>query len=76
MIAKITRAYVRHYRDNGQTTAYVEWVDHKGETGRTEGKVLLPGNTKAPLAAVCGMHMGSLLARAICHGVEIEREAW
>ena len=61
MIAKITRAYVRHCRDNGQTTAYVEWVDHKGKPGRTEGY---------------GLHMGTLLARAICHGVEIERETW
>lgn len=30
---RITAAYVRHYRDNGQTTAYVEWADGS----RTEG---------------------------------------
>lgn len=24
---EIKRAYVRHYSDNGQTKAYVEWLD-------------------------------------------------
>ena len=37
MIAKITDAYVRHYSDNGQTKAYVEWIDNRGKAGRTEG---------------------------------------
>ena len=75
MIAKITRAYVRHYRDNGQTTAYVEWIDHNGTAGRTEGAVLSkrPGPT---LAETYGLHMGALIARAICHGVEVERQTW
>jgi len=76
MIAKITAAYTRHYRDNGQTTAYVEWIDHKGETGRTEGPVLLPIGTKHPLAEVYGLHMGTLFARAICTGVEIDHQTW
>lgn len=31
--ATITKMYVRHYRDNGQTTTYVEWSDG----ARTEG---------------------------------------
>jgi hypothetical protein len=73
MIAKITDAYVRHYSDNGQTTAYVEWIDHRGRTGRTEGAVKAKRGT---LAQVYGEHMGALIARAICHGVEIRRERW
>jgi hypothetical protein len=31
--ATIVRAYVRHYSDNGQSLAYVEWSDGS----RTEG---------------------------------------
>lgn len=72
-IAKITDAYVRHYSDNGQTTAYVAWVDSKGRTGRTEGAVRAESGT---LAQVYGEHMGALMARAICHGIEIRRERW
>lgn len=37
-IKTVTKAYVRHYSDNGQTTAYVEWQDERGTKGRTEGK--------------------------------------
>ncbi len=79
MIAKITRAYVRTYRDNGQVTAYVEWVDHKGAIGRTEAPVRLPNesaSTGRKLAEVFGDHMGALMARAICTGVAIDREVW
>lgn len=32
---EIERAYVRHYSDNYQTTAYVEWLDGS----RTEGNL-------------------------------------
>lgn len=35
---KIVKAFIRHYTDNNQTTAYVEWDDG----ARTEGK---PDNT-------------------------------
>lgn len=73
MIAKITDAYVRHYSDNGQTKVYVNWVDHRGNLGRTEGDVRAANGT---LAQVYGEHMGALLARAICHGVEIRHERW
>jgi hypothetical protein len=31
---QIKRAYVRHYSDNGQVTAYIEWADGS----RTEGE--------------------------------------
>jgi len=63
MIAQITRAYVRHYSDTGQITAYVEWIDHKGIAGRTEGT---PG----------GAHMNALFSRAAREGVCIESEVW
>lgn len=72
-IAKITRAYVRKYRDNGQSSAYVEWVDDRGNAGRTEGPIKAETGT---LARVYGLHMGALMARAICTGIEIEREIW
>ncbi len=65
MIAKITKAYVRHYSDSGHTCAYVEWIDSRGRTGRTEGETSL-GAT----------HMMALLARARREGVTIERQDW
>lgn len=73
MIAQITRVYTRHYRDNDQRTAYVEWVDHNGKSGRTEGPVHWEGQT---IAERYGLHMGALIARAICHGVPVEHEIW
>jgi hypothetical protein len=36
-ISRITKVYTRHYRDNGQRKAYVEWIDNRGREGRTEG---------------------------------------
>lgn len=63
MIAKITKAYIRTYSDSGQTTAYVEWVDHKGKSGRTEGKEYNP-------------HMQALTKRAEREGVQVERQYW
>lgn len=63
MITKITKAYIRTYSDSGQTMAYVEWMDNKGKTGRTEGK---PNNA----------HMKALLDRAQREGVEIDRQRW
>ena len=58
-IAKITKAYVHHYRDNGQTVAYVEWMDLRGKAGRTEGD---PHNP----------HMTALFRRAQREGVLVE----
>jgi hypothetical protein len=63
MITKITSAYVRTYSDNGQTVAYVEWVDNKGKTGRTEGRE-------------SNGHMIALLLRAKREGVTVERQRW
>lgn len=63
MIKQITKAYVRTYSDSGQVTAYVEWVDRRGTSGRTEGK---PD----------GAHMRALMSRAEREGVKVERERW
>lgn len=62
-IAKITKAYTRHYRDNGQTVTYVEWIDTKGVAGRTEGE---PSNA----------HMVALVARAARESAPVTRETW
>ena len=70
MITKITAAYVRHYSDNGQTTAYVEWINSHGKTGRTEGAA--DPRTRTPI----GAHMTALLDRAAREGVTIEQQIW
>lgn len=63
MIIKVTDAYTRQYRDNGQVTTYVEWLDAKGTTGRTEGDA---GNP----------HMAALLSRAAREGIAHRQEIW
>lgn len=72
MLVSIQKAYVRHYRDNGQTTAYVEWTDSRGKTGRTEG----PAEFYHGLLIPAGPHMGALFDRAIREGVTVGREVW
>lgn len=62
-IARITRAYVRTYSDNGQITAYVEWLDSKGGCGRTEGPER-------------NAHMAALIKRAQREGITLMRETW
>ena len=69
-IAQVTDAYVRHYSDNGQTTAYVEWCDQNGGRGRTEG-----GLFPCP-HVVLGTHMTALFARANREGIAIRGETW
>lgn len=69
-ITRILSASVRHYRDNGQTTAYVEWIDARGTRGRTEG--IADEQSMMPI----GAHMGALFARARHEGVTITRETW
>jgi hypothetical protein len=63
MIARINRTYTIRYRDSGQVTTYVEWTDHRGRNGRTEGKAE-------------NAHMQALLARAAREGIEHTRECW
>lgn len=75
MIAKITAAYVRHYRDNGQTTAYVEFIDGRGCPGRVEGK--WPQEICPHCGGVVrGSHMAALLARAAREGITVTQEVW
>jgi hypothetical protein len=69
---KITRAYIRQYRDNKQIVAYVEWSDGS----RTEG----PSPSGKPFGfygiSDFGPHMGALLTRALMDGLTIERQVW
>lgn len=60
-IAKFVKAYIRHYSDNGQTTAYVEWRDETGAKCRTEGKEY---------------DMRHLMTAARSRGVPVARETW
>lgn len=62
-IAEITKAYIREYSDSGQITAYVEWIDTNGKSGRTEGHPQ-------------GVHMRALLDRARREGVKVGEEIW
>ena len=68
MQSRITRAYTRYYRDNGQLTAYVEWSDRS----RTEGPAELYHGVPVPT----GEHMGALFDRALRNGITIEHEVW
>lgn len=63
---KIVRAYTRHYSDNRQTKAYVEWSDGS----RTEGDARC--YNRVPI----GLHMQALFDRALRDGLKIERETW
>ena len=62
-IAKITKVIYRHYSDNDQDKVYVEWIDSKGKTGRTEGE---ENNG----------HMQALIQRAKREKAEIVKEKW
>lgn len=64
----IKRAYTRHYRDNGQLVAYVEWADGS----RTEGEAYLYYGKALPE----GEHMGALFDRAIREGLTVTHEVW
>ena len=63
MIRRITKAYVRYYSDNETMKIYVEWINHRGESGRTEGDV---GN----------LHMAALLQRAQQEDAPCTFEKW
>lgn len=68
MIKTFAKAYIRHYSDNGQTKCYVEWLDYKGRSGRTEGEA----GEGYPL----GQHMRALVAAAARQGVMLTHEEW
>lgn len=57
-ITRIIDARISHYRDNGQTIAYITWVDQREKAGTTSGDPRNP-------------HMAALLSRAKRDGVEI-----
>jgi hypothetical protein len=65
---KITKAYTRRYRDNGELKSYVEWSDGS----RTEGDAKMYHGIPLP----CGVHMGALFDRALRDGLTIGRETW
>jgi hypothetical protein len=69
MIKQITKTYVRLYTDSGQCTAYVEWIDHNGKAGRTEGESDTAWGPK-------GAHMSALFARAKLEGITPSWERW
>lgn len=71
---KIKRLLIRHYRDNGQTVAYVEYANGS----RTEGPIHdccpccgqdMPGNGM-------GSHLAALFARGQREGLPVIRETW
>jgi hypothetical protein len=65
MPVTIVKAYTRHYRDNNQLTAYVEWSDGS----RTEGPAVEPLQPE-------GLHMQMLFNSARRFGAPITHEAW
>ena len=73
----ISRFYIRHYRDSGQTVAYCEWTDG----ARTEGQ-MTTYHAEGGFGDCClfdnkfGIHMTQLAMRAIRDGLTIETEVW
>lgn len=63
----IKRIYVRRYRDNGDTVAYVDWSDDS----RTEARLRWFGTTRH-----FGMHMHALVRSAKRAGLHLELETW
>ncbi len=69
MITKVTKVYLRHYTDSDQKSVYVEWIDEKGEVGRTES--YLYKSSGKP-----GLHMIALLNHAKRDGITMEYQTW
>jgi hypothetical protein len=65
---KITRIYTRHYTDNDQSKAYVDWSNGSQTAGEVEDYhgVLIP----------VGTHMGALFDHGLREGLTIGREVW
>jgi len=68
-IVRITAIRVRRCRDTGQRTAYVGWIDDRGDVGVTEGPVRPDGT---PVHAYLRM----LWSRAVSEGVVPRLEDW
>ena len=58
---RITDAYIRLYRDTGQTTATIEWTSPEGHVSAATGPVHV---------------MAELLDRARQEGVKVRGETW
>lgn len=69
---QITRIYVRRYRDNGQTTAYVDWADGS----RTEGTLKPFDCGHGQIVLTFGPHMHALFSHARRQGLHLTRETW
>lgn len=65
---QIKKVYTRHYTDNGQLMAYVEWDDGS----RTEG----PAEDYYGVVVPIGPHMGCLFDRALACGLVVEHQTW
>ncbi len=76
MISKFTKAYARRYRGNGQITAYVEWIDGLGRTGRTEGGIHRLDDPRRGIRFTFGTHMHALFHRAKLDGITATKEIW
>lgn len=77
MIARVTRMFIRRYSDNGQTVAYVEWLDRRGKPGRTEGTPQrIPSRHGRPETWTFGEHMHALFGRGRREGLTLQRETW
>lgn len=68
----IRRIYVRRYRDNGQTVAYVEWSDGS----RTESTLATFCARRGRVFRSFGEHMHALFAAAKRQGLSLQRETW
>lgn len=68
------RIYVRRYRDNGQVTAYAEWLDGS----RTESSLARAcgGPVGYGWRFTFGEHMHALFTRAKREGLKLQRETW
>jgi hypothetical protein len=69
---QIKRIYVRRYRDNDQTTAYVEWSDGS----RTEGSLAYSNHHRGPYTPSFGLHIHELFKAGKRLGLRLERETW
>ena len=75
-IDKINRIYVRRYRDNGQITAYVDWIDTAGRAGRTEANPAMFARSRRHWIFTFGTHMHALFERGRREGLRLQRETW
>lgn len=76
MTNSIKRVYTRHYTDNGQRTAYVDWADGSRTESTTQRFYQRMPLGKGVHLFTFGAHMHALFARAKREGLRMERETW